>query len=205
MQFNFYVISVTVPVPKDDDRPDIMWSDILRLGDCSEIDVAGNLFKEESTGKYYCCDFMEDTTGNTTAKYYCCDVETENAPECADPECTDSECDGWVYWLILGIHFVPFVLFGIYLFGLCLSSIIRCFCDCVKTCYIKMQRAQVGNEVRLRYGSERSNISTISVDSIFHEVIQEDPVDRLPRSKASVDQCTKRSKYISIEIYNQIT
>ena len=78
MHFNFYAISVTVPAPRDDDRPDIMWSDILRVGDCSEVDVAGNLFKEESTGKlafaeiqeHYIPDFYTVKMSYDTNKYF---------------------------------------------------------------------------------------------------------------------------------------
>ena len=184
MHFNFYSsrINGTVPVTRDDDRPDI-----LRVDNCSEVDVAGNFYKQDE--KYY---------------EYCCDLENEVSPECADPgssrisdpECVGPECNPWWSWLILAIFLVPWV----YVFcGPCgLFYIIRCFCNCVKTCFNKCYNAScacckpqsiVRNEINAM--RQRSNISTISVDSIFHEVIQEGLVDRLPRSKASVDQCTK--------------
>ena len=47
--------------------------------------------------------------------------------------------------------------------------------------------------------THRSNISTISGDSVIHEVIQESLVDRLPRSKATVDQCTGRGNYFFLK------
>ena len=163
--------------------------DILRVQNCSEVDVAGNFYKQDK--KYY---------------EYCCDLENEVSPECADPgssrisdpECVGPECAPWWSWLILAILFVPWVIVGTYIIGKCLF----CFCDCVKTCCDKCFNASctcckpqsiVRNEINAT--RQRSNISTISADSIFHEVIQEDLVDRLPRSKASVDQCTKGSKY----------
>jgi len=189
MQLNFYSSQTngTVPVTRDDDRPDI-----LRVDNCSEVDVAGNFYKQEE--KYY---------------EYCCDLENDHAPECADPgssrisnpECVGPEYAPWWSWLILAILFVPWVIVGTYIIGKCLF----CFCDCVKNCFNKCYNAScaccepqpiVRNDNNAtRNGTERSNISTISVDSIFHEVIQEGLVDRLPRSKASVDQCTKGSKY----------
>ena len=177
MQFNFYSSRTngTVPVTRDDDRPDI-----LRVDNCSEVDVAGNFYKQDE--KYY---------------EYCCDLENEHAPECADPECTP-----WWAWLILAILLVPWVIVGTYIIGKCIHTlfcVIRCFCDCVKTCCNNAScaccepQSIVRNEINAT--RQRSNISTISADSIFHEVIQEGLVDRLPRSKASVDQCTKGSKY----------
>ena len=47
-------------VRRDDDGPDI-----LRVNNCSEVDIAGNFYKQN--GKYY-----DD----------CCDLENKNAPEC---------------------------------------------------------------------------------------------------------------------------
>ena len=187
MHFNFYSsrINGTVPVTRDDDIPHI-----LRVENCSEVDVAGNFYKQDE--KYY---------------EYCCDLENEVSPECADPgssrisdpECVGPECTPWWSWLIFAILFAIFVVPWVIVIGKCLFCVIRCFCDCVKTCCINAScacckpQSNVRNEINAT--RQGSNISTISVDSIFHEVIQESLVDRLPRSKASVDQCTRGSKY----------
>ena len=56
MPFYFYLSRVR----RDDDGPDI-----LRVNNCSEVDIAGNFYKQN--GKYY-----DD----------CCDLENKNAPEC---------------------------------------------------------------------------------------------------------------------------
>ena len=56
MPFDFYLSRLR----RDDDGPDI-----LRVDNCSEVDIAGNFYKQN--GKYY-----DD----------CCDLENKNAPEC---------------------------------------------------------------------------------------------------------------------------
>ena len=76
MQFDFYLSRVR----RDDDGPDI-----LRVDNCSEVDVAGNFFKQD--GKYY-----DD----------CCDLENEDAPECADWT--------WLTWLIVIINVIIVVV-----------------------------------------------------------------------------------------------
>ena len=173
MHFNFYSsrINGTVPVTRDDDIPHI-----LRVENCSEVDVAGNFYKQDEKYYEYCCDL-----------YFC------------DPECVGPECIPWWSWLISIILFAIFLVPWVIVIGKCLFCVIRCFCDCVKTCCINAScacckpQSNVRNEINAT--RQGSNISTISVDSIFHEVIQEGPVDRLSRSKASMDQCTKGSKY----------
>ena len=163
--------------------------DILRVNNCTEVDVAGNFYKQD--GKYY-----DD----------CCDLENAN-----DSECVES----LVGWIIFGI------LVGVFLILPCLYWIICLFCDGVKTCCKKCYNACckpqsiVSNEnSATRYGTERSYISTISANfrhpprpittrpstlpppapTRTPTAPPESLVDRLPRSKASVNQCTGPSK-----------
>ena len=156
--------------------------DILRVDNCSEVDFAGNVYKQD--GKYY-----DD----------CCDLENQNAPECS----TDDYDWGWLENLgtITLIVITFFVLscicmVGSTLLGEFLSWIFRCFWDCLKTCYNKCyntccepQPIVRNDNNATRNGTERSNISTIS-DNYIRSL-----VDRLPRSGASEDLCTGQSKY----------
>ena len=64
MQFDFYLSRV-----RRDDGPAI-----LRVDNCSEVDVAGNFYKQD--GKYY-----DD----------CCDLENAN-----DTECVDNQILNWL-------------------------------------------------------------------------------------------------------------
>ena len=58
--------------------------DILRVDNCSEVDIAGNVYKQD--GKYY-----DD----------CCDLENENAPKCSTDDYDSSflESLGTIFWL----------------------------------------------------------------------------------------------------------
>ena len=92
-------------------RDDDVWT-ILRVDNCSEVDLAGNSYKQD--GKYY-----DD----------CCDLENEDAPECAEVS----------VWLIVG-HVLGIVLIMgiVWVFLVCCCAyygqIFSCFLDCVKTC-----------------------------------------------------------------------
>ena len=82
--------------------------DILRVDNCSEVDVAGNFYQQD--GKSY---------------YYCCDLENEDALEC-------DEIFGFFPFLIFGI--IP-ILFGFWF--VVVHSIVGFFlllglCNCVE-------------------------------------------------------------------------
>ena len=179
-------------VTRDDDGPDI-----LRIENCSEVDVAGNFFIQD--GKYY-----DD----------CYDFENEDAPEGADLGGLPS----WGTILVL-------VFFGVVFFTAWCGLIVFCFYRCVKNCpqcynmcsnicyNMCCARCEPQPVVRNDNNASISTISTISnISTISANIrqpsrrplspsappsseIQEDLFDRLPRSKASVDQCTGHSKY----------
>ena len=65
--------------------------------------------------------------------------------------------------------------------------------------YRRTHRDRTHQDRSHRDRTHRSNIATISGDSVIHEVIQESLVDRLPRSKATVDQCTGRGNYFFLK------
>ena len=184
MQFDFYLSRVR----RDDDGPDI-----LRVDNCSEVDVAGNFYKQD--GKYY-----DD----------CCDLENEDAPECGGPWT-------WLTWLIVIINVIIVVVSCGFFLKTWFIPIFGCFWDCVKSCCKKCYNTCcaccepqpiVRNENNAaRYRTEGSNISTISANirqppsepptpsptAPPSSEIQEGLIDRLPRSKASKNQCTGRS------------
>ena len=173
MQFDFYLSRVR----RDDDSPDI-----LRVENCSEVDVAGNFYKHD--GKYY-----DD----------CRDFENEDAPEDVDS-----------YWwarLILGLFFTVWS-FGFFhpLWCWIFRCCVNCLDKCNNTCCARCEPQPIdSNATRSR--TESSNISTISANirqppsrppspsAPPSSEIQEGIFDRLPRSTASENQCTGRSKY----------
>ena len=189
MQSDFYLSRVR----GENDGPDI-----LRVDNCSEVDVAGNFYKQD--GKYY-----DD----------CCDLENEDAPECADSP--------WWAWLILSLFLMPWVLMGSYaifrfffmplfcwIFRFCVKHCPEfiCYNICCARCEPQPIDSNDSNATRSRTESI-DNISTISANirqppsrppspsapPSSSSDIQEGLFDRLPRSKASEDQCTGRSKY----------
>ena len=117
---------------------------ILRIDwNCSEVDRDYQLFYKHD-GKFY---------------DVCCDSENKDAPECADLV--------WLGWLFVGINIVilsPFICaVGYY------CKIL--FWDCVKTCCNKCYNACCepqpivrSDNNATRYGTERSNISTINAN-----------------------------------------
>ena len=125
-------------------RDDEVWT-ILRVDNCSEVDLVGNSYKQD--GKYY------DN---------CCDLENEN----------EDECDEW--WKPVLIFFIVWLIliFGGPILGE--FGIFSWFWDCVKTfcskCYNTCcARCELQSIVRnennaTRYRTERSNISTISAN-----------------------------------------
>ena len=129
MQFDFYLSRVR----RDDDGPDI-----LRVDNCSEVDVAGNFYKQD--GKYY-----DD----------CCDLENAN-----DTECVDNQILNWLQWIIFGILVYVFVILPCLYWTICRS------CDGLKTCCKKCYntcctcckpQSSVSNENNAtRYDTERS-------------------------------------------------
>ena len=170
--------------------------DILRVDNCSEVDIASNVYKQD--GKYY-----DD----------CCDLENENAPECSTDDYDWSnrsqiEHDlGWLFLILITffalvrvcidlrypLNSIQFNLTDM-VAGLC--WIFLCFWDCLKTCYNRCyntccepQPIVRNDNNATRNGTERSNISTIS-DNYIQSL-----ADRLPRSKASENLCTGQSKY----------
>ena len=164
--------------------------DILIVDNCSEVDIAGNFYKQD--GKYY-----DD----------CCDLENENAPESSTDD-YDWSGIGWfiliiITFIVLSWFCVKFATlynrfgFSSWIFRYySLSWIFRCFWDCLKNCYNKCyntccepQPIVRNDNNATRNGTERSNISTIS-DNYIQSL-----VDRLPRSRASEDLCTGQSKY----------
>ena len=122
MQDDFY--SSRYRPSRDDDDPDI-----LRVNNCSEVDVAGN-FYEHDDGKWY---------------DVCCDSENEDAPECAEN------------WLDYPGVWVGFIVVGL----LVIFCIIGCYYDFVNFRWIYWYRKI--HHVKT-YGTDRSNISTISAD-----------------------------------------
>ena len=162
---------------------------ILRVHNCSEVDVAGIFFKQD--GKYY---------------DYCCDSENKDASECAE------EFDfSWLVWLGFGLWFLLICL-GPFLCPCLCRRFWDCAWDkCNNRIYCRVccePQSIVRNFCNAtRYRTERSNISTISANirqppsrprspsAPPLSEIQVDPFDQLPRSKATEDQCTGRSKY----------
>ena len=180
MQFDFYLSRVR----RDDDGPDI-----LRVDNCTE-------------GKYY-----DD----------CCDLESSN-----DPECVDNQILNWLRYF--GISVGVFLILPCLYWIICLfcDGVKTCCKKCYNAC-CKPQSIVSNENSATRYGTVRSYISTISANfrqpprpisdrlslhvhlhyQHLHEPTPtrtptpqpESLVDRLPRSKASVNQCTGRSKY----------
>ena len=92
MQFDFSWI-------RADDRPDI-----LRVNNCSEVDVAGIFYKQD--GKYY---------------DVCCDLENANDSECA--------YNGWnlIFGILVGVCLLPCLFWTICLFcGALLDGVKTC-------------------------------------------------------------------------------
>ena len=128
---------------RDDDGPDI-----LRVDNCSEVDVAGNFYVGNHDGKRY---------------DVCCDSQNEDASECAETY--------WVTWLIIGIFLT---VWGFIFFNSCLCWIrrwtTRCLNDCVtyNTCCNKCYNVSCAcckpQPFARRYGTARSTISTISAN-----------------------------------------
>ena len=128
---------------RDDDGPDI-----LRVDNCSEVDVAGNFYVGNHDGKRY---------------DVCCDLQNEDASECAESY--------WLTWLIIGIFLT---VWGLVFFGPCLCWIsrwtTRCLNDCVtyNTCCNKCYNLSCPcckpQSIARRYGTARSTISTISAN-----------------------------------------
>ena len=83
MRFNFSLSRIR----RDDDIPNI-----LRVENCSEVDVAGNFYKQD--GKYY-----DD----------CCDLENKNAPECILKSKTENLTWLWNFALV-GLILLVFLL-----------------------------------------------------------------------------------------------
>ena len=187
MQFDFYLSRVK----RDDDGPDI-----LRVDNCSEVDVAGNVYKQD--GKYY---------------DECYDFENEDAPEGAD-------LSWWVILVLVVFCVVFFTVWSIGFFGPCFYAIFRCcvkncpqfynMCSniCYNMCCARCEPQPVvrnDNNASISTISTISNISTISADirqpsrrppspsAPPSSEIQEDLFDRLPRSKASEHQCAGQS------------
>ena len=176
MRFDFYLSRVR----RDDDI-----LNILRVDNCSEVDIAGNVYKQD--GKYY-----DD----------CCDLENENAPECStdDYDWSWLESLGTITLIVITFFGLSCLCIGLLgnltLLGEFLSGIFRCFWDRLKTCYnncyntcCEPQPIVRNDNNATRNGTERSNISTIS-DNYIRSL-----VDRLPRSRASEALCTGQSKY----------
>ena len=67
---------------------------------------------------------------------------------------------------------------------------------CYNACCACCKPQSIDRETR----THRSNISTICGDSVIHEVIQRSLVDRLPRSKASMDQRTGRVEVFFLKV-----
>ena len=167
MQIDFYLSRVR----RDDDGPDI-----LRVENCSEVDVAGNFYKQDE-------------------KYYekCYDFENEDAPEGAEVS--------WLGWLILGLFLTVWSYFVFLAFVQNVTD--KCYNICCACCE---PQPDVRNDNNASI-STISNISTISANirqpprrppspsAPPSSEIQEDLFDRLPKSKASKDQCTGHSKY----------
>ena len=177
-------------VTRDDDGPDI-----LRVENCSAVNVAGNFFIQD--GKYY-----DD----------CFDFENEDAPEGA------AKTLGVI--LLVGFVVVFFTVWSIGFFGPIFYAIFRC---CVKNCpqcynmftnicyNMCCARCESQPVVRNDNNASISTISTISnISTISANIrqppsrppspsappsseIQEDLFDRLPKSKASKDQCAGQS------------
>ena len=124
MQYDFYLSRA--------DYRDV--SDILRVDNCSEIEVAGNGYKQK--GKFY--------DG-------CCDLENVDAPECA-------EVAVWlkVLFITLG-NFFMVMLCLLACYGFIFDKRNTTSCACCEPQPI------VGNDNNAtRNGTERSSISTIS-------------------------------------------
>ena len=170
---------------RDNDGPDI-----LRVDNCSEIDMAGNFYIQD--GKYY---------------DKCYDFENEDAPEDANL--------GWlipfISCLILIYMFImtccPESRVGQILFRVCRPWTLE---RCYNTCCAPWEPQPVvrnDNNASISTISTISNISTISANirqppsrppspsAPPLSEIQEDLFDRLPRSKASENQCAGQSKY----------
>ena len=130
MQFDFYLSRVR----RDDDGPGI-----LRVDNCSEVDVAGNFYKQD--GKYY-----DD----------CCDLENAN-----DSECVES----LVGWIIFGILVGVFLILPCLYWIICLfcDGVKTCCKKCYNAC-CKPQSIVSNENSATTYGTERSYISTISAN-----------------------------------------
>ena len=165
---------------RDDDGPDI-----LRVDNCSEVDVAGNFYKQDE-------------------KYYekCYDFENEDAPEGADLSLVLTT----VLWLISGLFITVWLYFVfLWLFNRCLLK--HCPDRCYNIFCARCEPIVRNDNNATRYRTERSNISTISANirqpsrrppspsAPPSSEVQEDLFDRLPKSKASKDQCAGQSKY----------
>ena len=123
--------------PRDDPVPDI-----LRVENCSEVDVAGNFYKQD--GKYY-----DD----------CCDLANEDAPECA-------EVRVWLVCLIAIIVWVCLALFCGWICPRFCDCVETCCSKCYNTCCARCELQPIvrNDNNATRYRTERSNISTISAN-----------------------------------------
>ena len=140
----------------DDDRPSI-----LRVENCSEIDIAGNFYKQD--GKYY-----DD----------CCDLQNAEDPECQT--CFDST----VCIIVMCISCAIFVLFCIiFVYGwFCgLPPCTRCGQFLRKCC--QRERPTVLSELVSVSAETPTPLPT-------RQEIQEPVINRLPRSKATDSQCS---------------
>ena len=123
---------------RDDDGPDI-----LRVENCSEVDVAGNFYKQD--GKYY---------------EKCYDFENEDAPE----------VDGWIWlWGVISVVFIIVWFYCVFLqlFNRCYLKYCpdRCY-NIFCACCARRQELDVRNDNNASIStiSTISNISTISAN-----------------------------------------
>ena len=166
-------------VTRDDDGPDI-----LRVDNCSEVDVAGNFYEQD--GKYY---------------DKCYEFENEDAPE--------DDNLGWLVGLISGLLLLYMFFMTYYKKSVVVQILSRPWTPerCYNTCCARCEPQPVVRNDKNASISTISNISTISANirqppsrppspsAPPLSEIQEDLFDRLPRSKASENQCAGQSKY----------
>ena len=175
-------------------RRDSNVPDILRVDNCSEVDVAGRFYKQD--GKYY---------------DYCCDLQNEN------------ECQTWFPWwagaLIMILFWCCVTCNHAFccvckLFRYCFNCCANAFC-CQRPSECCERQTPVRNDNNVTgYSTERPNISTISANIRYpprpiatvpppstssstppSSEIEEVNIDQFPRSKASENECTGRRKY----------
>ena len=179
--------------------------DILRVDNCSEVDVAGGFYQQD--GKNF-----DD----------CCDLQSQDAPECQTAFECQTDCKiGIGIFVFFG---APWACIFVYFLARCANAcykkcrqIVPFCCQRPSACCERQTSIRNDNNAT-RYSTERPNISTISdnirqpprpiatapppsTSSSSTPPSWEIDIDQFPRLKASKDQCTGRRKYNTKEIF----